>query len=546
MSNELTHEQPYDVIVVGYGAAGASAAIEAADAGARVLVLDRGYGGGASALSGGVVYAGGGTRHQKAAGLIDTPGFMFDYLRQEVGDAVSERTLRAFCESSVEMVDWLEEQGAEFRGTLCPYKTSYPTDNHYLYYSGNEKAWPFVEHATPAARGHRQLATGLNSGKELFARLSGSAMAKGVHFLPLSRVQSLIIEDGQIAGVKYRTVDRESAAGIQYAKLVKRASKLTNWAPWLIGSVTAAAEKLWQENGTDGEARARTVVLSAGGFIFNPEMKAKYAGDFADLTPLGTEGDDGSGITLGVSAGGSTDKLERMTAWRFMSPPNAFLEGVTVGPQGGRIANEDLYGTTHSDIMIREHQGKGFLLLDSRQWNKARKQLPHQTQLFQRLQAAYLFSPFGHKKAKTISALAKKLGVPAEAVSETVNAYNEGINSGTGDPAHKAPSLCTPVAEGPFYAINIAIKNAFAYPTPGLTLGGLRVDETTGEVLRDNNEAIAGLYAAGRNAIGICSNNYISGLSLADCIYSGRRAGRHAASVGTFTSNTEHAQSVRE
>ncbi|MGB6454276.1 MAG: FAD-dependent oxidoreductase, partial [Streptosporangiaceae bacterium] len=46
----------YDVIVVGYGVAGVCAAIEAADAGARVLALDRGYGGGASALSGGVVY----------------------------------------------------------------------------------------------------------------------------------------------------------------------------------------------------------------------------------------------------------------------------------------------------------------------------------------------------------------------------------------------------------------------------------------------------------------------------------------------------------
>jgi len=53
--------EQFDVIIVGYGDAGAAAAIEAADRGARVLVLDRAYGGGASALSGGVVYAGGGT-----------------------------------------------------------------------------------------------------------------------------------------------------------------------------------------------------------------------------------------------------------------------------------------------------------------------------------------------------------------------------------------------------------------------------------------------------------------------------------------------------
>src|ERR1700733_12572042 len=80
----MAQEKTYDVVIVGYGAAGAAAAIEAADAGARVLVLDRGYGGGASTLSGGVVYAGGGTPYQQAAGLHDTPENMFNYLRQEV------------------------------------------------------------------------------------------------------------------------------------------------------------------------------------------------------------------------------------------------------------------------------------------------------------------------------------------------------------------------------------------------------------------------------------------------------------------------------
>jgi len=57
-----------DVLIIGYGIAGVSAAIEAADRGARVLVLDRGHGGGASALSGRIVYADGGTRYQQAAG----------------------------------------------------------------------------------------------------------------------------------------------------------------------------------------------------------------------------------------------------------------------------------------------------------------------------------------------------------------------------------------------------------------------------------------------------------------------------------------------
>ena len=62
-----------------------------------------------------------------------------------------------------------------------------------------------------------------------------------------------------------------------------------------------------------------------------------------------------------------------------------------------------------------------------------------------------------------------------------------------------------------------------------MTLGGLKVDEESGLVLRDDGTTIAGLYAAGRTAIGICSNLYVSGLAVADCVFSGRRAGRHAA-----------------
>jgi FAD binding domain len=87
-----------DVVVVGFGAAGACAALEAASAGGSVLVLDRFGGGGATALSGGVVYAGGGTPQQRAAGVTDSPGAMFGYLRTEVGDAVPTPTLREFCD----------------------------------------------------------------------------------------------------------------------------------------------------------------------------------------------------------------------------------------------------------------------------------------------------------------------------------------------------------------------------------------------------------------------------------------------------------------
>jgi 3-oxo-5alpha-steroid 4-dehydrogenase len=125
-----------DVVVVGFGAAGACAALEAAAVGRSVLVLDRFGGGGATALSGGVVYAGG-TPQQRAAGVADSADAMFGYLRTEVGDAVPAPTLREFCDGSVAMLAWLEGHGVPFEGSLCPDKTSYPTNRHYLYYSGS-------------------------------------------------------------------------------------------------------------------------------------------------------------------------------------------------------------------------------------------------------------------------------------------------------------------------------------------------------------------------------------------------------------------------
>lgn len=73
-----------------------------------------------------------------------------------------------------------------------------------------------------------------------------------------------------------------------------------------------------------------------------------------------------------------------------------------------------------------------------------------------------------------------------------------------------------------------------------LTLGGLTVDEETGEVLSASGTPVGGLYAAGRSAVGLCSNSYVSGLSLADCDFSGRRAGQHLARVTTNGRSRAH------
>jgi 3-oxo-5alpha-steroid 4-dehydrogenase len=536
-----TDHADYDVVVIGFGAAGACAAIAAAEGGARVLVVDRALGGGASALSGGIVYAGGGTPYQREAGYHDDANNMFDYLQQEVGDIVDEVTLRHFCDGSVDRLAWLEKHGAQFSSSLCDYKTSYPTDKHYLYFSGNEKAHPYRLHATPAPRGHRQIAKGIGSGRVLWAHLRDAAVGLGVTVMPRTRVDDLVLLDSGIREVRCRSwVDDGSAAAALYARTSALGAKFTNWLPPIGQLLNRVADRLWKRRAVPRTFTARTVILAAGGFAFNQDMLRRHSPQFAQIRPLGTEGDDGKGIELGVAAGGATAHLERVTAWRFLSPPSAMIEGITVGVNGDRIANEDLYGATHSDAMVRRFGGKGFLVVDSEIWRRARSQISDQTEMFQRLQLGAVFIT-GHCKAATLEQLATKLGISPSGLAATVAGYNAAIVSGGEDPGHKASGLCAPIASGPFYGIDISVRPSLTYPAPGLTLGGLRVDGGSGQVLTETGLSISGLYAVGRTAVGVCSNSYVSGLALADCVYSGKRAGEHAArsTVGDEPTRTD-------
>ena len=129
----------------------------------------------------------------------------------------------------------------------------------------------------------------------------------------------------------------------------------------------------------------------------------------------------------------------------------------------------------------------------------------------------------------TGEALAEKIGVSAPGLKATMTAYDAAAQQGKADPLGKVPERFAPQDTPPFYAVDCSLDSANGVPCSAMTLGGLAVEEGTGNVLRGDGSVIEGLYAAGRNAVGVCSNAYVSGLSIADCVFSGRRAGRHAA-----------------
>src|SRR5262249_27327334 len=270
-------EDGCDVLVVGFGAAGAAAAIEAGRAGASVVVTDRFEGGGASAKSGGVVYAGGGTRFQKAAGYDDTPEAMHEYLTREVGDTVARETLWSFCQQSVAMIDWLERCGVEFDSSVPPHKTSYPADGYYLYFSGNETVKEYAGSHPPAPRGHRVKGAGL-SGVLLFRSLRRAAYLAGARVMTQSSVRRLVVdgESGTVLGAELW--------GFPDAFSARRHRLLNQWAERLYYAAPSMSEGLRRRTRAFELSKARPrlvrarggVVVSTGGFIFNREMVARH------------------------------------------------------------------------------------------------------------------------------------------------------------------------------------------------------------------------------------------------------------------------------
>ncbi|WP_069165424.1 FAD-binding protein [Nocardia altamirensis] len=517
-----------DVVVVGFGAAGAAAALQAAADGAQVLALERFAGGGASALSGGIIYAGGGTSVQQEAGVVDTPEAMLAYLTREVGDAVTPETLRRFVAESPAMIEWLRGHGVPFEASLCPYKTSYPNDSYYLYYSGSEISGAFRD--IPAAqRGHRVKGKG-TSGKQLTGPLTAAASRLGVRVETLTTATQLVVDDaGTVIGLECRTLrDAPGRIRDRYTRMAQLAAKPGIYYPPLRAALEKRLARLDRQYGRTIRVLARRgVVLSAGGFIANRAMLREYAPDYRGGLALGTTGDDGSGILLAEQVGAATDRMGNVSAWRFLLPPSAFTGAVLVDAAGRRVIDETRYGAAVGHKLITEHDGKGWLLADDELMRTAIAQIGKQGAWFQRGQ----FEAMRRTaiRGATLEAVAGKAGIDVVGLLATVDAHNAAIADGTPDPVGKPAEFTKPLRTGPFWLLDVGIKPSLTNPCPMLTLGGVVVDERTGAVKSTAGTDIPGLFAAGRTAVGICSESYVSGLSLADCVFSGRRAGRSAA-----------------
>lgn len=535
-ADEVQWSDASDVVVVGWGGAGASAAIEAREQGAEVLVIDRFSGGGASVLSGGVVYAGGGTRYQKEAGFEDSPEAMTAYLKHEVNGVVSDETLARFSRDSVANLNWLEKQGATFASTMPAYKTSYPTDGLYLYYSGNEVVPAYGNPQLvkkPAPRGHRVVAKG-QSGATFFAALQKSTLAHGARTLTQARVQRLVREknSGRVLGVEVMVLPEGDPRTERHKKLDELVAKWRLYQAPRAQAGRREAAQIESEIGEKRYIRARKgVVLSTGGYIFNSELLERHAPAYKPGWLTGAAGCDGSGLRLGQSVGGIAQDLNNISAWRFITPPSVWPKGLVVNTKGERFCNEQVYGAKLGYEMMEKQGGQAWLIIDS----KLRRQAAWQCLFgglwaFQSMPALALMYKVAIK-GKSVADLAKKLRMDATVLQLQFDRANAAARGETEDPLGKSQDMRHEFKGGSLFAIDISISQKM-FPLAVLSLGGLKVNEDNGAVIDGAGYDIPGLYAAGRTAIGVASSRYVSGLSLADCVFSGRRAGKAAALEG--------------
>lgn len=522
-----------DVVVVGFGAAGSCAALEAHESGADVILVDKFEGGGTTALSGGVIYAGA-TRFQKEAGFEDTPEEMFKYLSMEVGDIVGKETLRSFCESSAANLEWLIEHGATYGSRVAGLDEAYDTAlsaGASLYFSGNEYVKSYAQVAKPAPRGHITVGPGFGSkGVHLFAALRKAVERCGIKQQLRSPARRLIVDaKGCVVGIEVAELKRGSFAWKlqRLCEHLYHEGKGNLYGP--LARLFSRGIELAERSGRPRRIRAKCgVILTSGGFINNRKMLAKYLPQHLNAIPMGSAGCLGEGIQLGMAVGALT-RMDCGESGRSLLVPKPFKFGLLVNVGGERFIAEDAYGLTIGHEIFQQPGESAWLILDSFQFTEAWKLvMPWRKMILRYRIKALMPLMFAWRRAASLSDLAKKCGIRSDVLLNTFERYNDAVSNGSPDWLGKLALNTVPLGKGPYYAINCS-PHSKGFPPTSLTLGGLIVDEVSGMVRREDGSLIQGLYAAGRTAVGMPSNFNVSGLSLADCVFSGRRAGRAAA-----------------
>ncbi len=466
-----------DVVVVGFGGAGACAAIAAHDGGASVTVLEAASAsGGSTELSSAEIYLGGGTAIQQAVGYDDSVEAVYGYLMDSNGPQADPEKTRAYAEGGAAHLEWLMSLGVPFKKSELKERAMMALTDDCLLYTGSEKAWPYNTRYPPAPRGHNLEIEGDNGGPLLTKILLEQVEKRGVDVHYDSRALRLIVDrhgpDQRVIGIVVRIDMQEHCF------------------------------------------RARKgVVLCAGGFIMNEAMVAQYCPQFLEhRTPIGNPNDTGSGIQMGLSVGARAINMHEGFLSLPFYPPATLTHGIFVNGQGQRFINEDAYHGRIGCFLV-EQAYPVYLILNVEDYGN------YETE-------SWLQAPVAGT-GETLAELVSELNLPPGQLEQTLERYNRDVTAGSDTLFHKDREWLKTI-KAPFVALDCSPGSGAYFPC--FTLGGL--DTTPGGAVRSVlGDIIPGLYAAGRTACGVPrrGDGYASGSSVGDATFSGRAAGRTVA-----------------
>lgn len=524
-----------DLLVLGTGAAGLSAAVTGARSGLQTLVLEKTeYLGGTTAYSAGTTWAPG-NRHQIAAGVTGEREAASRYLDGVVGDKAPRETREAYLDRAPEMIDYFHKHGIRFihSKTVVDYHPEVdgsgvgralepePFDGRTLGVDDFRRVRPpvpefalfggtlMVRRAevsqllnifnwSPKAAflalklGVRWFfdllkyprGTRLVMGNALVARLFGDLKKNGGNVLFNSTAKELIVENGRVVGAIVETGGKQTRVQVK-----------------------------------------KGVVLAGGGFSASHAWRERELPQPTPQFTRAASGATGDSIELGLAAGGALGPEHDGNAFWFPSSIGTRRDGslvvfphiwdrakpgiVAVGTAGKRFTDESVSYHRFVRAMYANNEKLGtapaWLIIDgSTLYEHGLGMIRPHTPKFslkKYVRNGYI------QRANTLSALAKQIGVDAAALEATVARNNADavtgvdteFNKGTspfghqyGDPKHKPNVNLGPIERAPFYALKVV-------PTPLGTAIGLRTDAEA-RVLNADGEVVPGLYAAGNDA----------------------------------------------